>query len=87
MAPHNELTSSAKDTYCLANPGTEYAAYSWSGGAFQLDLSAAAGKTVIASFYNPRNGRWTESIQVAGGDRVEFEKPDSEDWAFYAKVE
>ena len=86
MAPHNELISSAKDTYCLANPGTEYAVYSWSGGSFQLDLSASAGKTVSARFCNPRNGRWTESIQVTGDDGKEFKKPDGKDWVFYAKA-
>ena len=87
MSPHNELISSAEEAYCLANPGSEYAVYSWSGESFQLDLSAENGKTVNARFYNPRNGKWMESIQFMVANSKEFRKPNSEDWVLYVKVE
>jgi hypothetical protein len=84
MVPHNELISSAEDTYCLANPGFEYAVYSWIGKSFGLDLSAAAGKAMVVRFYNPRNGQWTEPARVKADGIEEFEKPDDKDWVFYA---
>jgi hypothetical protein len=87
MAAHNELISSAEDTYCLANPGVEYAVYSWSGKSFGLDLSAAAGKTLSVRFYNPRNGQWTEPARFKADGIEKFEKPDSEDWAFHVRIE
>jgi hypothetical protein len=87
MAPHNELVSSANETYCLANPGTEYAVYSWNGDSLQLDLSAAAGKTIEARFYNPRNGQWTEPVQSTVDNKMDFRKPNSEDWVLYVRVD
>ena len=86
MAPHNELIGSAKATYCLANPGVEYAVYSLSGKSFALDLSAVAEKTVSTRFYDPRNGQWTDEVQVAGGNKNVFQKPNGEDWVLYARV-
>ncbi len=87
MAPHNELISSAKATYCLACPGVEYAVYSRSGKSFALNLSAAAEKTVSTRFYDPRNGQWTEEVLVSGGSNSLFDKPDGQDWVFYARAQ
>lgn len=83
MTPHNKLVTSGKQTYCLANPGFEYAVYSWSGKSFEVDLSAAAGKNMAARFYNPRSGQWKDAMHIEGGSVKTFEKPDEEDWALY----
>jgi hypothetical protein len=54
MDPHDELTS-ARDDYCLADPGNVYAVYLPSGAATNLDLGDAAG-TFQIRWYNPREG-------------------------------
>ena len=77
------LVTSGKQTYCLANPGFEYAVYSWSGKSFELELSAVAGKNMIARFYNPVRGQWKDAVHIEGGSVKTFEKPDEEDWALY----
>jgi hypothetical protein len=83
MSPHNDLVISGKQTYCLANPGFEYAIYSWRGKSFDLDLSSAIGKNMVARFYDPGNGQWKDAMYVEGGGIREFKKPDEKDWVLY----
>jgi len=84
MSPRNGLSSSG--VYCLADEGGEYVLYSGIGvgGAFTVDLSAAAGKTLNCRFYNPRTGIFNSTFQRPGGNSAEsFTKPDSNDWVLH----
>jgi len=83
MAPHNELCDSG--AYCLADPGREYVVYSKIGSSatFTLNLAAGAGKTFDCRFYNPRNGSFQSTFQVAGGATQSFTKPNSDDWVLH----
>ena len=86
MAPRNDLVHSAEGTYCFANPGVEYAVYSWSGGTFELDLSASAGKALTARFYCPREGTWGEALRPDPDSSVVFRKPDARDWVLHVQA-
>ncbi|MGI6459544.1 MAG: putative collagen-binding domain-containing protein [Candidatus Hydrogenedentales bacterium] len=85
MAPHNELVQGAEPVYCFAEPGREYAVFSWQGERFELDLSAAAGKAVTARFYSPRDGSWRAATEEAAGT-VTYHKPDPQDWVLHVRV-
>ncbi len=86
MAPHNALSDSG--TYCLAEPGREYVVYSKIGSSttFNVNLTAAAGKTLDCRFYNPRNGNVRTPFQRAGGGVESFTKPNADDWALHIVV-
>lgn len=86
MAPHNGLIKAPEPAYCLADPGNEYAVYSWRGEAFDLDLSAAVGKKLTARFYSPRDGQWCEPLPAGPGGRVTFRKPDASDWVLHVRA-
>ena len=79
---HPELVS---DGDCVAAPGREYVVYSQNGSStnFDLDLSAAAGRTLDCRFYNPRNGQFGSIFQRTGGGIGSFTKPDSNDWVLH----
>jgi hypothetical protein len=82
--PHNDFSSTG--TYCLADPCREYVVYCMTGSptAFDLDLSAAAGKTVNCRFYDPRDGQFEPMFQrVAGSNSKRFTKPTSDDWILH----
>ena len=83
MAPHNELSSSG--TYCLADPGREYAVYSKIGSSstITLDLTHAAGKTMNCRFHDPRTGLFGSTFTRTGGGIEMFTKPDSNDWTLH----
>lgn len=86
MTPHNELTDMSQDAYCLANPGNEYAVYSWSGDVIKLDLKHAFDREFTYRFLNPRDGRWSETFRVSGGAVREIKKPDDEDWTLHVII-
>ena len=84
LVAHNELSGSG--TYCLAEPGREYVVYSKIGSSttFNLNLSAAVGKTLNCRFYNPRDGQFESTFQRTGGSSSEpFTKPDTDDWVLH----
>ena len=84
VAPHNDLSRAG--AYCLADPGREYIFYSMidSPTALEVDLSAAAGKTVNCRFYDPRRGCFEPMFQrVAGSSPERFTKPSSDDWILH----
>ena len=83
MAPHNELVQGSEPVYCFADPGREYAVYSWRGDRFDLDLSAAEGKTVTARFYSPRDGAWRAAPATGAAT---YRKPDQHDWVLHVRV-
>jgi hypothetical protein len=88
MAPHNELISSANETYCLANPGVEYVVYSKTSSSttFDLDMSAVTG-IVDCRFYNPKTGQFDATFQRQGGRNVSFAKPSSDHWALHVVIQ
>jgi len=83
MTPWNSLVGSG--SYCLAQPGTEYAVYSKSSySTITVNLSAAAGKTLDCRFYDPRDGLFNATFQRTGGSSSEsFTKPSSDDWVLH----
>lgn len=88
LVPHDELSSTG--TYCLADPGREYVVYCTinSPTVFDLDISAAMGKTVNCRFYNPRDGQFETMFQRLGGSSSEtFTKPTSDDWILHVVQE
>jgi hypothetical protein len=88
LVPHNELSSTG--TYCLADPGREYVVYCKinSPTVFDLDISAAMGKTVNCRYYNPRDGQYEPMFQRVGGSSSEtFTKPTSDDWILHVVQE
>jgi hypothetical protein len=82
LSPHNELVKSGT-AYCLAAPGREYVVYSMSGEAFELDLSAAAGRAVTGRWYDPRTGLYQGESSVDPRPQTPFRKPDARDWALH----
>ncbi len=85
MVPNDDLVIEG-DAYCLAAPGREYAVYSSTGDRFSLDLRHLAGRSVIATFYNPETGEARESATLQSGDTEVFIKPDTSDWALHLQV-
>ncbi len=63
----------------LAEPGLLYVVYLPHGGEATVDLRAAPG-TVLAQWFNPRDGEWGESFSVQGGRTGTFQAPDTQDW-------
>ena len=78
-----DLVNNPQDNWCLAEPGHTYLVYALHGGSIDLDLTAAAGKTLRAQWFNPRTGSLTPAHtgQVAGGATASFSAPDTNDWA------
>jgi hypothetical protein len=65
--------------YAIASR-TEFAAYLPRGGSVSLDLSGMR-RLLQARWYNPLDGRFGKPIAVQGGGVVEFDAPDTNDWA------
>ena len=86
MAPHNELVQAPDPVYCLADPGREYAVFSWRGESFSLDLSGAAGKKLAARFYSPRDGAVHPVAVAVSPVRTVFAKPEAPDWVLHVRV-
>jgi len=64
---------------CLAEPGRQYAVYTFAGDA--LDVALEPGSYEARQF-NPRTGEWTELGAVEGPQWTTPEAPDMDDWAF-----
>ena len=87
---NNDGLTSAKDDYCLAQPGEVYAIYLPKGGTTKLDLGKSS-KTFSVKWFNPRTGGelQTGSVTVVEGPgRVSVGSPPSDakkDWAALVK--
>lgn len=68
------------EAVALADSPQTLAFYLPHGGAVQADLGKAPG-SLAARWFNPRDGKWGEPFEVAGGKPVEFNAPDAQDWA------
>ncbi len=84
MSPHDKLVRSAKDAWCLADPGRAYLVYALHGGPFQLDLSAASG-SFTAKWFDPRTGKLTDARKrpLPGGAVTDFVAPNQNDWVLW----
>ncbi len=84
IAPHNELLDSAKDIYCLANPGQEYVVFARVGSPTKFTLDVASyDHPLKCKFYNPKTGEFGSEFIRDSGSTIHFTKPDSEHWVLY----
>ncbi|MFV1857918.1 MAG: DUF5060 domain-containing protein [Anaerolineales bacterium] len=65
MRPSNELISSGQG-YVFGKSGDVYAAYLPNGGSISIDLTGTSGEFRV-SWFNPRDGSYTEQSSVSGG--------------------
>lgn len=73
MRPSNELITSG-DGYVFAKSGDVYAAYLPHGGSIGFDLTGTSGD-FAASWFNPRDGAYTQHVAVNGGAVRTFTAP------------
>jgi hypothetical protein len=81
MVPIDRLAVS-RNAYVLAEAGRAYVFYLYNGGTLQADLAGVTG-TLIAEWYNPRDGSLRSAPAVAGGGIRTFTPPSSGDWVLY----
>ena len=95
MAPHPELVKEYPQPFCLAKPGQEYVLYLRYGGVFKLRMDQnAASKTYLYQWYDPDNGKFSETKSIKGSEEMTFSCPDSypeipeyKDWVLYIHLE
>ncbi|MBI4582943.1 MAG: hypothetical protein HY717_02745 [Planctomycetes bacterium] len=78
MQPDDALVKSG-DAFALAS-ATELAAYLPGGGSVKLEVKGLEGP-LRARWFNPREGRYGETITVDRGQEREFKAPEGGDWA------
>jgi hypothetical protein len=78
MTPNNLLAVSG-NAWVLAEPGRHYVLYLPEGGSVTLDLLGAPG-TLLAEWFDPREGLFKPLSTVAGGKLVTFSAPGPGDW-------
>ena len=85
MTPHNELTR--EGSFCLADPGREYAVYSMAGSEDAIALTLRApGSAQSVRLFNPRTGEWVVDVVFsANGTDVSVPKPDGQDWVLHVQ--
>ncbi|HLJ56691.1 MAG TPA: DUF5060 domain-containing protein [Chthonomonadaceae bacterium] len=76
------VAPSAPPTFVLADPAREYVVYFEQGGTLLLDLLEATGKVQV-TWFNPRTGVFSASMQIEGGAYSPFTAPDTNDWVLY----
>jgi hypothetical protein len=80
--PHNELVNNW--TFCLADPGRQYAVYLPSGGNVTIRLEPGKYR---ASWFNPRTGIAQAIESAQGAEWTSPSTPDKEDWALLLQKE
>lgn len=71
---------SGKAAVALAEPGEAYVIYLPSGGEVSVDLTGQSGG-FAGRWFDPRDGHWSESLDVKGEAHAELAAPDHRDWA------
>lgn len=71
---------------CLANIGREYVVFAPYGGSVNLKLDGVDG-TFSVVWLNPRDGKYSETEFVAGGEIKKFTAPDHNDWVLHLKLQ
>ena len=91
MAPHPELVLEYPDKYCLAKPGQEYVVYlRWAHSA-KVDLRPSAEEDDFEyAWFDPANGKFTETKTIDGGAVHLFRAPgsifsDYKDWVLHIR--
>jgi Family of unknown function (DUF6298)/Putative collagen-binding domain of a collagenase len=83
--PRVEGIVTGDDAIVLAEKGRQYAFYAPNGKHFDkrftADLSEADGVAFKARWFDPQNGGFGESFEVAGGSSIAFGLPTDQDWA------
>jgi len=72
MTPQGALSSSG---YCLADPGREYLVFVPGGDPVTVDLTHAAGSSLVVEWFNPADGQTSAAKPVAGGTKTSFAPP------------
>lgn len=80
LSPHNELVTSGNSVVLAANPGQEYVAYLPQGGSVSVNVSPG---TYQQSWYDPRNGSFSDTQIINGGSSISFTPPGSGDWTLH----
>ncbi len=78
MQPDDALVK-AGHAFALASTN-ELAAYLPAGGTVTLDSKTLAA-ALTARWFNPREGKFSEPFAAPGGQPMEFQAPDANDWA------
>ncbi len=81
MHPFGELKGNA---LVLAEPNKIYVIYLPHGGKVAINLPAIMG-VFIARWFNPRDGKFSESLVIQNGGEQEFYAPDENDWVLIVK--
>jgi len=84
MVPQKLVRNEQKNNWCLAENNQTYLVYTLKGGQVRLDLSGASG-TFAAKWFDPRTGKLLNANKgvAKGGGIIEFDAPDSKDWALW----
>jgi len=80
LSPHDELITSGSSVILSADPGKEYVAYLAQGGSVSINISPG---TYLSTWYDPRNGSFTEEVVVEGGSSLSFTPPGAGDWTLH----
>jgi hypothetical protein len=80
LSPHDELVTSGSSVILSADPGKEYVAYLAQGGSVSINISPG---TYISTWYDPRNGSFTEEVVIEGGSILSFTPPGTSDWVLH----
>lgn len=83
MRPEPGLSSTR---VCLAEVGREYVVYAPQGGSIAVDLTAVP-DSLIARWFNPREGTFGQPFLLEGKGRRELQAPDKEDWVLHLRRE
>ena len=81
LEPHDELLDYG---YCLAAPGEEYVIYLAQGREVRLRLDTAEGK-FLGRWYDPRTGRFAQTIELWGKKRPLLRPPSADDWVLWIR--
>jgi hypothetical protein len=83
MHPFESVSGEA--VVALAEPGKVYVVYLPIGGKVAVDLSAAK-DPLTARWFDPRQGKFLETLRVLGTGKVEFTAPGLGDWVLHLQA-
>jgi hypothetical protein len=81
MNPDKALVLSG-GAYALAERGSAYVFYLYTGGTVKVDLRGYTG-TFTTTWYDPRTGAFSSAPAAAGGTTPSYTAPSSGDWVLY----
>jgi len=80
--PHNDLLSDrdSNESYCIANPGKEYAVYFPNGGEVTLNIGSLK-KPATVRWMDIMKSQWTNTQQIKSGSKLMLRCPSQGYWA------